>query len=75
MSHEGNLTISTAEDAAKYATLTSVGGDLFINTNANLAALTSVDGDLSINNVDAKLDALTSVGGTLFINAATTLKK
>ncbi len=45
-------------------TLTSVGGDLYINSNVNLPALTSVGGYLSINsNTKVELPALTSVGG------------
>ena len=46
--------------------LTSVGGDLYINSNADLPALPSVGGDLFIySNVKADLPALTSVGGYL----------
>lgn len=45
MHHPGNLTI-TRENAAQYATLTSVGGGLYIYSDARLdaPALTGVGG-------------------------------
>ena len=69
MIHKGNLTIRYG-DNKDYSQLTSVGGNLSINSNAKLDNLTSVGGYLSIGS-NAKLEAnnLTSVGGYLYINS------
>ncbi len=72
MKHTGNLTITTAEDAKKYAGLTKVTGNLYIYSSAKLDALTSVGGNLYIYS-SAKLDALTSVGGNLYIYSSAKL--
>jgi len=67
MKHEGNLIIKKG-DSNDYSQITSVGGSLFIYSDAKLPNLTSVGGSLNIY-LDAKLDApnLTSVGGSLNI--------
>ena len=49
MIHEGNLEIRTEADAAKYAKLTKITGDLYIKSSAKLDALKSVGGNLYIN--------------------------
>ena len=67
----GHLTI-TADNAAQYAALTSVGGGLYVEGDASLPALTSVGGGLSVR-ADASLPALTSVGGGLSVYADASL--
>lgn len=42
--HAGDITIRTAEEARRYAAVTSVGGGLCIRADAQLPALTSVGG-------------------------------
>jgi len=55
MKHEGNLII-TKYNAADFAALTSVGGDLSVRADAQLPALTSVGGYLYVE-ADGKLSA------------------
>jgi hypothetical protein len=55
---------------AEFPKLSSVGGDLYIRSNAEFSApkLTSVGGYLSINS-DAEFPKLSSVGGDLYIHS------
>ncbi len=67
MKHEGNLII-TKDNAEDFAEITSVGGYLSVEADAQLPALTSVGGNLYVR-ADAQLPALTSVGGYLYVEA------
>src|SRR3990167_8753119 len=69
---KGNLEIKQG-DTTDYSDLEEVGGDLSINSSADLKALKSVGGYLFINS-SADLKALKSVGGDLFINSSADLK-
>jgi len=73
MIHKGDLIIKKG-DNTDYSQLTTVGGNLFIYSNAKLDNLTTVGGGLYIYpNVKLEADNLTTVGGYLYIYSNTKL--